>query len=48
MPVGRVAGGGLAGARVITKAGGFGPPDALVRAIRYLRGQATPDEEATR
>src|SRR5439155_13824766 len=31
MPVGRIAGGGLAGARVITKAGGFGPPDALVR-----------------
>jgi uncharacterized protein YgbK (DUF1537 family) len=48
MPVGRVAGGEQAGVRVITKAGGFGPPDALVRAIRYLRGQATPDEEATR
>ncbi|HEY3109647.1 MAG TPA: four-carbon acid sugar kinase family protein [Chloroflexota bacterium] len=48
MPVGRIAGGGLAGTRVITKAGGFGPPDALVRAIRYLRGETTPDEEARR
>jgi uncharacterized protein YgbK (DUF1537 family) len=48
LPIGRVAGGRLDGVRVITKAGGFGPPDALVRAMTYLRGGSMPNEEATR
>jgi uncharacterized protein YgbK (DUF1537 family) len=47
MPAGRIAGGQLGGVRVITKAGGFGPPNALVRARDYLRGGAAPNEETT-
>ncbi len=44
MPAGRIVGGAAAGWPVVTKAGGFGPPDALVRALRYLQ---TSDREET-
>jgi len=37
MPAGQIIGGRLDGVAVITKAGGFGPPDALMTAVRYLR-----------
>jgi uncharacterized protein YgbK (DUF1537 family) len=38
MPWGRLAGGHGAGLPVVTKAGGFGDPDALMTAIDFLRG----------
>jgi uncharacterized protein YgbK (DUF1537 family) len=41
LPIGRLRGGTLEGTPVITKAGGFGPPDALVVALRYLQ-EETP------
>jgi uncharacterized protein YgbK (DUF1537 family) len=37
VPLGRVLGGRLDGATVVTKAGGFGGPDTLVRVQRYLQ-----------
>jgi len=42
IPAGEVTGGVAGGMRVVTKAGGFGTPDALVRSMSYLeRGLAT-------
>jgi uncharacterized protein YgbK (DUF1537 family) len=38
VPLGRVAGGPWAGLRIVSKAGGFGAPDALVHAVRCLSG----------
>jgi uncharacterized protein YgbK (DUF1537 family) len=37
VPVGRLAGGPFDGLRVITKGGGVGYPDILIRAVHYLR-----------
>jgi uncharacterized protein YgbK (DUF1537 family) len=39
MPCARLLDGELPGLPIVTKAGGFGPVDALVRAIRSLRGE---------
>jgi GntR family transcriptional regulator/MocR family aminotransferase len=39
MPRARLLDGGLPGLPIVTKAGGFGPRDALTRAIASLRGQ---------
>ena len=36
VPCGRLVGGACTDLPVVTKAGGFGPPDALVRAVRFL------------
>ncbi len=36
IPLGRIAGGPWAGLRIISKAGGFGGPDALVDAVELL------------
>ena len=42
IPAGEITGGKAGGMRVVTKAGGFGTPDALVRSMTYLeRGLAT-------
>ncbi|PRX99688.1 four-carbon acid sugar kinase family protein [Allonocardiopsis opalescens] len=38
IPVGTLVGGALPGRRVVTKAGGFGAPDALLRAAEAVRG----------
>jgi uncharacterized protein YgbK (DUF1537 family) len=38
VPLGRIAGGPWAGLRIVSKAGGFGAPDALVHAVRCLQG----------
>ena len=38
IPMGRVLGGAADGARLITKAGGFGDEAALVQAVGHLRG----------
>lgn len=38
IPMGRVMGGRLEGLPVILKAGSFGPPDAILRALEYLSG----------
>ena len=43
IPCGRVRGGEMDGVRLVTKAGGFGDAGALVRAIRYLRGDDIDD-----
>ena len=40
VPVGIVQGGCAAGMRIITKAGGFGSPDVLIKAIGYLQGKS--------
>jgi uncharacterized protein YgbK (DUF1537 family) len=40
VPWGRLLGGRAAGLPVVTKAGGFGTPEAFVRAGRFLRGTA--------
>lgn len=40
VPWGRLIGGQAAGLTVATKAGGFGTPEAFVRAARFLRGPA--------
>ena len=37
VPIGHLAGGPLDGLRVVTKGGGVGDPDCLVRAVNYLR-----------
>ena len=42
MPVGLAVGGRLDGRPVVTKAGGFGPPDALAVALRFLQAGGTP------
>jgi uncharacterized protein YgbK (DUF1537 family) len=39
VPGGRLVGGRLDGAWVVTKAGGFGDEDALLAAVRYLHGE---------
>ncbi|MBK8046408.1 MAG: hypothetical protein IPK16_04310 [Anaerolineales bacterium] len=39
IPTGLVVAGPYAGMRIVTKAGGFGEIDALVKAIAYLRGE---------
>lgn len=39
VPVGRVASGSLRGTCMVTKAGGFGKDDVLVRAVQYLKGE---------
>src|SRR5207244_2052723 len=36
MPTGTLLGGRRPGLRIVTKSGGFGPPDALVRAVEAL------------
>jgi len=41
IPQGRLLGGARAGMPVVTKAGGFGGPDALVEAVRFLRRVTT-------
>jgi uncharacterized protein YgbK (DUF1537 family) len=38
LPWGQLVGGQAAGLPVATKAGGFGTPEAFVRAARFLRG----------
>ncbi len=40
IPVGRILGGKHEGMRVITKAGGFGGTDALVKLMDYMRSEA--------
>ncbi len=40
VPLGILQGGRTAGMRVITKAGGFGSPEVLIKAIQYLQGKA--------
>ena len=37
IPAGTLSGPGIEGIKVVTKAGGFGAPDALVRAAKLLR-----------
>lgn len=37
IPLGRLLGGMAEGLPVVTKAGGFGPPDAFVRVVEYLQ-----------
>ena len=37
MPMGRIVGGAAEGTDVVTKAGGFGSKDALVRVVEHLR-----------
>jgi len=44
IPFGRLVGGACTDLPVVTKAGGFGPPEALVRAVRFL---STLGEEAS-
>jgi uncharacterized protein YgbK (DUF1537 family) len=39
IPMGTLAGGPAAGVPVVTKAGAFGPPDALLQSVRALLGQ---------
>lgn len=39
VPYGRLLEGPLAGLLVVTKAGGFGSPDAITRAITFIRGR---------
>ncbi|MGI6031274.1 MAG: four-carbon acid sugar kinase family protein [Eubacteriales bacterium] len=39
IPAGRMLGGARDGLRMVTKSGGFGQEDALVRAVEYLRGR---------
>ncbi len=41
MPSGRLVGGPHAGLMIVTKAGSFGDEDAIVQAVRYIRGDAT-------
>jgi hypothetical protein len=38
IPTGRLVGGVLDGLPIVTKAGGFGAPDALVAAVNHLAG----------
>ena len=42
IPAGAISGGPLDSTPVVTKAGGFGAPDALARVIEYLRRQRSP------
>ena len=39
VPCGRLLQGPLAGLMVVTKAGGFGSPEAIAKAIRFIRGR---------
>jgi uncharacterized protein YgbK (DUF1537 family) len=36
VPAGRLFGGPWAGLRIVSKAGGFGPPDLLLEIVAYL------------
>jgi uncharacterized protein YgbK (DUF1537 family) len=40
IPIGRIWGGKYAGMSIVTKAGGFGDREALVKIIKYLREEA--------
>jgi len=40
VPCGRLLEGPLAGLQVVTKAGGFGSPEAIARAITFIRGKS--------
>ncbi|MFB3817627.1 MAG: four-carbon acid sugar kinase family protein [Candidatus Methylomirabilales bacterium] len=47
LPWGELLGGQAAGLRVATKAGGFGTPEAFVRAARFLRGAGRRPSQET-
>nr|MDA8217235.1 hypothetical protein [Dehalococcoidales bacterium] len=41
VPYGRLLEGPLAGLLVVTKAGGFGSPEAIAKAISFIRGKTS-------
>ncbi|MDA1349117.1 MAG: hypothetical protein O3A47_09680, partial [Chloroflexi bacterium] len=44
VPAGRVVGGPGDGLRIVTKAGGFGSPDAIVASLSYLEDGTLPGD----
>jgi uncharacterized protein YgbK (DUF1537 family) len=42
VPIGRLNGGPYDGLRVVTKGGGVGDKDILVRTVNYLRNNQSP------